>query len=222
LDLRPTDQSIQEQAAPQTIDARLWQDPFAAVEKSRDKSDQRELEKQCQQNPSGNSHCKPPLLGTGTLVLGVTVSGAPYQEDAEQRRRTRYAVMAGLERAGFVPKDARHIDYFLSGMAKLGVIPTRGVEERTLRQASTTKTRATTLPQQRAAIQEPFVPFEWFENASQQESPQKKRVLVLWLREDDLKGHPLQKISELKAFLKVQCQNFKIIGRGRQIYFTIW
>jgi hypothetical protein len=212
VDLRPTDQSIQEQAAPQTIDARLWQDPFAAVEKSRDKSDQRELEKQCLQNPSGNSHCKPPLLGTGTLVLGVTVSGAPYQEDAEQRRRTRYAVMAGLERAGFVPKDARHIDYFLSGMAKLGVIPTRGVEERTLRQASTTKTRATTLPQQRAAIQEPFVPFEWFENASQQESPQKKSVLVLWLREDDLKGHPLQKISELKAFLKVQCQNFKIIG----------
>jgi hypothetical protein len=46
-------------------------------------------------------------------VIGVTVSGAPYFEEAEQRRRTRYAVLAGLERARFVPRDARHIDYFL-------------------------------------------------------------------------------------------------------------
>jgi hypothetical protein len=126
VDLRPTDSSIQEQAVPQTIDARLWQDPFAAVEKSRDKSDQRELEKQCQQNPSGNNHCKPSLLegGSETLVLGVTVSGAPYQEDAEQRRRTRYAVLAGLERAGFVPRDARHIDFFLWGQDAQSHIPT--------------------------------------------------------------------------------------------------
>jgi hypothetical protein len=115
VDLRPVDPSIYEQAAPQTIDARLWQDPLAAVEKSRNKSDQGEREKQCQENPRANNHCNPPSVekGAETLVLVVTVSGAPYQEDAEERRRARYAVLAGLERAGFVPKDARHIDYFV-------------------------------------------------------------------------------------------------------------
>jgi hypothetical protein len=114
LDIRPVAEApIEEHAAPQTVEARLWQDPFAAVEKSRDKSDKREVEKQCQENPSVNNHCKPPSVqkGAETLVLVVTVSGAPYQEVAEQRRRARYAVLAGLERAGFVPKDASHIDY---------------------------------------------------------------------------------------------------------------
>src|SRR6202040_521739 len=48
-----------------------------------------------------------------TLVLGITVPGAPYPEDVERRRRTRYAVLAGLERAGFAPKDRRHIGYFV-------------------------------------------------------------------------------------------------------------
>lgn len=58
--------------------------------------------------------CNSPLTENDkeTLVLGVTASGAPFSEDAEQRRRTRYAVLAGLERAGFVPRDARRIGYF--------------------------------------------------------------------------------------------------------------
>ena len=47
------------------------------------------------------------------LVLGVMMSDAPYAEDSEHRRRTRYAVLAGLERKGFAPKDARHLTYFV-------------------------------------------------------------------------------------------------------------
>lgn len=108
-----TEASISERAAPQTIDARLWQDPFAAVTKTIDKLGKSERGQQCLN--SDDKTCNSPLdseSGEETLVIGVTVSGAPYSEDAEQRRRTRYAVLAGLERAGFVPRDARHIGYF--------------------------------------------------------------------------------------------------------------
>jgi hypothetical protein len=117
LDSRPavTVASTHEQSARQTIDARLWQDPFEAVDNALDKTGKRDPEQQCPKKPSNDSPCKSPLKGSEeeTLVLGVTVSGAPYFEDAEQRRRTRYAVLAGLERARFVPSDARHINYFL-------------------------------------------------------------------------------------------------------------
>ena len=46
------------------------------------------VKKQCQENPRANNHCNPPSVekGAETLVLVVTVSGAPYQEDAEERR----------------------------------------------------------------------------------------------------------------------------------------
>jgi hypothetical protein len=106
--------STHEQSAQQTIDARLWQDPFEAVDNALDKPGKRDPEQQCPKNPSNDSVCKSPLKGSDekTLVLGVTVSGAPYFEDAEQRRRTRYAALAGFERAGFAPRDARHIGYF--------------------------------------------------------------------------------------------------------------
>jgi hypothetical protein len=118
VDLRPavTDARIQKQAPPQIVEARLWQDPFAAVEKSREKLVNQDTEQQCQGYPVLEAlPCKVPLgEGDGeTLVIAVTVPGAPYPEDAERRRRTRYAVLAGLERAGFVPEDMRHIGYFV-------------------------------------------------------------------------------------------------------------
>jgi len=116
VDLRPAaDAPIEERTAPQTVDARLWQDPFAAIQKSLEKSGNQDPVQKCQGALSDDRRCKSPLDAEDkeTLVLAVTVPGAPYQEDAERRRRTRYAVLAGLERAGFVPKDARHIDYFL-------------------------------------------------------------------------------------------------------------
>ena len=59
--------------------------------------------------------CKLPLDKNDkkTLVLGITVPGAPYPEDVERRRRTRYAVLAGLKQSGFAPEDRRHIHYFV-------------------------------------------------------------------------------------------------------------
>ncbi len=39
------------------------------------------------------------------------MSGAPYPEDEETRRRVRYAVVSGLAASGFAPEDEQHIGY---------------------------------------------------------------------------------------------------------------
>jgi hypothetical protein len=91
----------------QDIDARLWEDPIAAV--------MRDIETRRSRAPSASGdHTK-----TGfdhphetTLVLGVTLPGASYPEVAETRRRLRYAVLSALHVAGFTPTDEKHIGYW--------------------------------------------------------------------------------------------------------------
>jgi hypothetical protein len=96
----------------QDIEARLWEDPLAAVARIRaadpehDQSD-RHTPKYLQDTLNGEHAL------SKVLVLGVFVSGAPYAEDIETRRRARYAVLAGLHRAGFVPQNPEHVGYFL-------------------------------------------------------------------------------------------------------------
>jgi hypothetical protein len=84
------DAPIEERTAPQTVDARLWQDPFAAIQKSLEKSGNQDPVQKCQGALSDDRRCKSPLDAEDkeTLVLAVTVPGAPYQEDAERRMRS--------------------------------------------------------------------------------------------------------------------------------------
>jgi len=113
-----TEPHIERIEAAQDVEARLWQDPFGAVDKAREqmlkqdggqKADQlhiksrfaKELRKQIKLGDKG-----------GAVVLAVMVSGGPYAEQVEGRRRTRYAVLAGLKARGFVPADSEHLGYF--------------------------------------------------------------------------------------------------------------
>ena len=98
--------------------------------------------------------------------------GAPYSDDAEQRRRARYAVLAGLERAGFVPRDSRHIGNFLWTQAN----------EAPLRE-----------PKAKIAPQQVIVPYERFERVN-------KSIVVLWLTEEAFEYRPIQKLSDLVKF----------------------
>ena len=94
----------------------MWQDPFAAVQNIFEKTNKQDLQDWCEGAPDREEPCRGPLtaVDTGTTrVLSVLVPGAPYPEDAERRRRTRYAVLAGPEGAGFKPEDRRHLGYFL-------------------------------------------------------------------------------------------------------------
>jgi hypothetical protein len=93
----------------QDIDARLWEDPFAAVARAIDgktaPDERRLLPKVCErvrERVKGN---------VKLLVLGVMVSKAPYADGEEQRRRIRYAVVSALNVAHFVPENAEHVGY---------------------------------------------------------------------------------------------------------------
>ena len=127
-----TEINIQEPGAGQrkSVDARLWEDPFEALGKALDKTDRQELKTQCEvsatHRPALQEHpeCFSPFIRDDSLadqnvaVLGVVVPGAPYAEDSERRRRTRYAVLAGLERRDFAPEDYRHLSYFVWSRGK--------------------------------------------------------------------------------------------------------
>jgi len=90
----------------QNVEARLWEDPLSAVTLARKGSEppapyeSHALRERIKQNKEGNNK---------TLVFGVMITGAPYTDDIETRRRARYAVLAGLYRSGFKPANHDHI-----------------------------------------------------------------------------------------------------------------
>jgi hypothetical protein len=119
-------------AVVQQADARLWQDPFAAAYRHWRAPvaplEIRLIEKQAREGSDlgivGTTSARkydPPWFQTivqskcasskSCLVLGVMVFGGPYVGMEEYRRYTRYAVLAGLNRQGFVPLDAERIGY---------------------------------------------------------------------------------------------------------------
>lgn len=101
----------------QDVPGRLWQDPFGVVDQH--------LKRVKTAPPDQDS--PPPLSGSQRLgrlqirlrepgpttdILGVMVFGGDYTEYAEQRRRTRYAVVSGLSSEGFVPEEPEALGYF--------------------------------------------------------------------------------------------------------------
>ena len=79
------------------VDARLWQDPFGAV--------QRHIGKQKKGGaiPGKLTDLKIKCADENCLVMGVMVLGGPYVGMEERRRATRYAVLAGLQQDKFLP-----------------------------------------------------------------------------------------------------------------------
>ncbi|MCI0736185.1 MAG: hypothetical protein L0Y50_07930 [Beijerinckiaceae bacterium] len=116
-----TEVAIRQSSAKEHIDARLWQDPFGAVAKwhrdqlAKDKSGKLEgktphcADQQCE---SPLSRSQPYSEEGKTLVLAVTVSGAPYADNEEWRRRARYAVVSALGLSGFAPQNSEKIGYW--------------------------------------------------------------------------------------------------------------
>jgi hypothetical protein len=107
----------------QDIEARLWQDPLEAVQAAdlaRSDGNEAKLESAAKipcGKPSALCH-KPSWLhdqirdaGDNTLILPVMIFGGPYAEDAEDRRRNRYAVLSNLLDTGYQPAYSRGIGY---------------------------------------------------------------------------------------------------------------
>ena len=183
-----TDRSLSEHIGEQRIDARLWQDPFAVVADDLAKS---ELKPEICNRQDGHrkdieTYCQPPWerpSGKPDLILVVSVSGAPYADDQEGRRRRRYAVLAGLDAEGFVPEDAQHIGFYWPNQprpSQQGPIP--AVDRAVLRYESSPAPSATA--QRGPAV----VPYEWFKPRPERPNVKTKyqRILLLWFNEDIL------------------------------------
>jgi hypothetical protein len=189
---------LHERPSLQDVDARLWQDPFAAVadklastpefkpencpnnevkndakpEAKKDDGNKKDVKKE-----DIKEHCASPLKGLQSppIVLVASASGAPYSEDHEYRRRLRYAILAGLSREGFVPRDPQHLGFFWP-------------REAILSSAASPTERPLRLPE--------VVPLEWFDGANGS-AP----LLLLWFDEDVLLGQP-----PLKQFESFFCR----------------
>jgi hypothetical protein len=125
----------------QDVDARLWQDPFAAVAKAR-KQDEAQAEKALQKralqvaagaNAPADTRTQTDELHSegflrrlvryhadsgGVAVLGVMMLGHSYVGAEEYRRRTRYAVLSALMDAAYMPDDPEHIGYVTTDSAR--------------------------------------------------------------------------------------------------------
>ena len=103
-------------SAAQDVDARLWQDPFAAVDAASEETPGSEGAKQTAgsstHTPDQIYKGDPVAIGDDITILAVTLPGGPYQEAAENRMRRRYAVLSALANQGAVPQDEQHIGYF--------------------------------------------------------------------------------------------------------------
>ena len=161
----------------QDVDARLWQDPFAAVygvseDKPSEKlvimksQDNKSLEVEASPRPQSPSHGpeqiykgNAPVAGDDITVMAITLTGGPYQEAEEARMRRRYAVLSALANQQATPRDDQHIGYFH--------------------------------PDSDMSLQKK-VAFEWWSLAETN-----KKVLLLWVDESSLFGHPATKLKEL-------------------------
>ncbi len=187
-----TEHSLLERAGEQHVDARLWQDPFAAVADALTKSPELKPEN-CNRSDAGykdiETYCRPPLQaarGAPDLTLLVSVSGTPYAEDQEARRRQRYAVLAGLDAEGFVPEDPQHIGFYWpyvppppppSLMVRLVAAP-----------ADASAVQVPVSPPAHARRLPKVVPYEWFERRPERAKTGTgyQRILLLWFDEEAL------------------------------------
>lgn len=181
--------------AQQNIDARLWQDPLEAIHPSAPKpgpaitaetqsvqTNDGVLQVEIKLSPppspltssSKQSVCEAKTDNEPVQVMAVMVNGAPYAEAAEARRRTRYAVLSGLGRSGYIPEDREHLGRFTTSVTQLG-------------------DQASDKP---GLID---IPFEWFRYDDTKTSANllQKRILVLWIDEIPIRDNPLNGIKQI-------------------------
>lgn len=111
--------AVKVQMSDPPVEARLWEDPFAAVDRHRTK-----LKKECtaaKQPGSPESGCQDVGKGPAKLptefqtdsanltVIAALLPGAGFVGVEEQRRRVRYALLAGLSAQGFAPDSGEHM-----------------------------------------------------------------------------------------------------------------
>jgi hypothetical protein len=151
----------------QNVEARLWQDPFAAIEKHEERFTQTAVQQQTEIISQAAALKSEKLSGDvrgyridgNVKVLAVSVFGGSFAEAAESRRRTRFAVVSALGFHGYSPKNSDAIGYFRLDQGR-----------------SDSESENIAIDHQ---VKQITIPFEWFEKSNQPTS----KVLLLWLNE---------------------------------------
>ncbi|WP_371365974.1 hypothetical protein ACA097_21885 [Pseudomonas sp. QL9] len=165
--------------AEQPIEARLWQDPFDALERYRRKL--KETPETAKEDPCLDvlsiAGDKPGAVHKADVMLAV-IEGGPYADEVELRRRTRYAILAGFKNSHMVPDDEQHMRCF-----KTPVLSTPAKDQ-------------PELPYEEL-VANPLDPPRDAEHQAQPEA----RTLLFWVKDDYLMDHPLMRLSELRKQL---------------------
>ena len=173
------------------VKARLWEDPFSAVQRSQSYAQK------------GAPECGLPVLARRIaeklaknssqhlLVLGVMVFGGEHAENVEMRRRSRYAVLSALAEDGYYPDDAERLSY---------------VDFRK------------PISEQSDAVSEPvdIMPYESFspEASGPPDSTAAPNVFVLWLKDDCFRSYPFLRLKHLIAYIRKSVVSER---KGRQL-----
>ncbi|WP_052494221.1 hypothetical protein [Nitrosospira sp. NpAV] len=144
------------------VQARLWQDPFEAVETHRLQEAKQPKRPGLKDDPHTLNNLikviKKSGISSGLRILPVFVDGSPYVSSVESRLKDRYAMVSALGAAGYVPESGEHIRLF------------KWEQEKTL------ETDASSL----------LVPVELFiPKAKLRNTEVGKHVLVVWLKDQD-------------------------------------
>ena len=189
-----TEPRIQQSSTMQDVDARLWQEPLGAIARSREDAAKRNAEqakggrrRHTARALRDDIHGRMEASGRKAEVSAVMLPGGPYSDDIESRRRTRYAVLAGLSASRLAPADSDHLGYFF---------PT-GVD-----------TPSSSLPE--------IVPYEWFEPAidgpPRKGDATQPLVLVMWIDGDIFSGTPLARMRDLIARFDPLNVGWRVLG----------
>ena len=95
------------------VEARLWEDPLTALDRHREKLKQCKSsgDPACQAGRAINAEKFRTLFGSGDKVtlIAAMLPGAAFVGAEEMRRRSRYALLAGLNVEGFAPNDSERM-----------------------------------------------------------------------------------------------------------------
>jgi len=190
----------------QDVDARLWQDPFAAVARYLADDPESRKSRSIQHDVSEFVN---QLNRQESLVIGVTLPGGRYPVEVEERRRLRYAVVAALHTAKYVPEDAEHVGYVRMDEPGSGSHSRPGESLVASNGATAGDPPASDdLPSLQANV-----PFEWFSSLIE-EKTDLPRIAVLWLDESVLRreDRPIGHLQVIGKTLQLTHGKFMVLG----------
>ncbi|WP_394807842.1 hypothetical protein [Nitrosomonas sp.] len=139
------------------VDARLWQDPVAAVERYINQN--KDSGKKSPPETGSMSDFFKKIKGdinenAGLRIIAISVFGSSYPELTEFRQRYRYAVVSALGVRKYFAQDTEHINFY--------------------------RLKSSCVPDVDAHCPPIDVPYEWFKGSHEEQ------VLILWLNEDKI------------------------------------